>query len=184
MSKSFKFLIPLLTSFYLAGCSSNYLDMKEKVTTNEKYNYAFYMDTWGIGDQGYYVLQLDKNTKPEDVYVEINFEDGINKEQNNWVKERMILFNYAEAGYHSSNPNIKLINNRFLVFSRGDFYYSLFDIKLQKDTFNITSPWNDFIAQSGYYSEKIDRDKELKAYTKWIEENTHKKIEAYINENK
>jgi hypothetical protein len=43
------------------------------------YNYALYMDTWGVGDQGYYILQLEQNINPEEVYVEINLSDGINK---------------------------------------------------------------------------------------------------------
>jgi len=148
------------------------------------YNYALYMDTWGVGDQGYYILQLEKNINPEEVYVEINFSDGIDKKQNEWVKERTVLFNYSEAGFHHSDPNIQLINNRHLVFSRGGFYYSLYDLKLQKDTFNESSPWHRFRESGTYESEKFDRKKEGKAFDEWISENLNKKIEEYIEENK
>ena len=181
--KIIKYLMIVMTSFILTSCSSNYLDLKEKITSNEKYNYAFYMDTWGIGDQGYYVLQLDKNIKPEDVYLEINM-DGINIEQSEWVDKRTVLFNYAEAGFHTTEPGIKLIENRFLVFSRGGYFYSLYDINMQNDTFNIGSPWNAFRDKSKYSSEKFDRDKEEKAYTEWIKENVHKKIENYMQSEK
>ena len=148
------------------------------------YNYALYMDTWGIGDQGYYVLQLEKVIKPEEVYVEINFSDGINEKQNEWLKERTILFNYSEAGFHHSEPNIQLLNNRHLVFSRGGYYYSLYDLKLQKDTFNDSSPWHSYRESGTSQSEKFDRQKVGKAFDLWMSKNLSKKIENYIKENK
>ncbi|MCP2044750.1 hypothetical protein [Pontibacter sp. HSC-36F09] len=183
MNKLIIVTIYILTCFSIAGCTSNYLDYKEHIETTGRYNYAFYMDSWGIGDQGYYVLQLEKDINPKDVYVEINM-DGINHEQQDWMDNRTILFNYAEAGYHYQNPNIKLIDNQFLVFSRGGYFYGLYDLKTQKDTFNIGSPWNEFIEKSGYYSEKINREKEEKEYTSWVEKNIHDNIRKYIRANK
>ncbi len=172
------FIVILLTS-----CTSNYIDYKQHIETDD-FNYGFYMDTWGIGDQGYYVLKIEKNISPKEVYVEITAKDGINLKHRDWMDERTILFNYAEAGYHHKSPMIKLIDNRFLVFERGGFNYGLYDLKLQKDTFNISSPWNTFVAESGYKSERYDRKKEEEEYTKWVKNNIHDKINDYILTNK
>ena len=117
------FLVKILTAqiiilLLLSSCTSNYIDYKEHIETVD-FNYGFYMDSWGIGDQGYYVLRLEKNISPKEVYVEITTKDGINLDHQEWMDERTILFNYAEAGYHHKSPKIKLMFNRFLVFERG-----------------------------------------------------------------
>ncbi len=113
-----------------------------------------------IGDPGYTVVKLEIN--PEDVYIKwtpwegINYEE--NKEQIEWFRERIILGNYDEAGFHTQNPKIEYINNRYIVFSRGGYCYGLNDIFLKKDTFNICSPWHEWREKSGYMSEKYDRN--------------------------
>ena len=173
--------LTFLSSIILVGCTTNYMDFHSSIEPAEgEFNYGLYFDAVGIGDPGYYILRLEKDIIPEDVYVEWTPQNGVNKEQNKWVKDRTVLFNYAEAGFHTSDPKLNLIENRFVVFSRGGYYYSLYDIKIKKDTFNIGSPWNDFREKSGYSSEKFDREKEEFAYTEWIKQNVHKEIENYI----
>ena len=152
------------------------------------FNYALYLDGVGIGDPGYTVVKLEKNINPEDVYIKWTPSEGINYEVNHenieWFREREILENYAEAGFHTKNPKIEFINKRHIVFSRGGYYYGLYDLELEKDTFNVGSPWNEWRDKTGYKSEKYDRDKEEKLYDVWIKSNIHEKIKHYISTNK
>tara|TARA_B110000908_G_scaffold154334_1_gene191566 strand:- start:110 stop:676 length:567 start_codon:yes stop_codon:yes gene_type:complete len=178
-----------LIAIMLFGCETNYVDYHSKLEIETgDFNYALYLDGVGIGDPGYTVVKLEKNIKPEDVYIKWTPSDGINYEVNHeqieWFRERKILKNYAEAGFHTHNPKIEYINKRHIVFSRGGYYYGLYDLILEKDTFNIGSPWNEWINKSGYKSEKYDRNKEEKQYDEWIKNNIHDEIKNYISNNK
>ncbi|MEA4985253.1 hypothetical protein SDC9_42969 [bioreactor metagenome] len=179
----------LLISLLLIGCETNSVDYHSKLEIDSgDYIYALYLDGVGIGDPGYTVVKLEKNINPEEVYIKWTPREGINyeenKEQIEWFRERIILENYDEAGFHTQNPKIEYINNRYIVFSRGGYYYGLYDIFLKKDTFNIGSPWHEWREKSGYKSEKYDRNKEKKLYDEWIKNNIHAEIKNYILTNK
>ena len=129
-------------------------------------------------------MKLDKKIDPEKLYINWNFNKGTKAEDTEWIRDKEVLFNYDEAGLFTSDPKIEIINNRHLVFTRGGYYFGLYDLKISKDTFNIGSPWNEWRDKSGYKSEKYDRDKEEKAYGQWIKENLDTKIRDYIETNK
>ena len=182
-------ILLFLISLFFIGCETNCVDYHSKLEMDiGDFNYALYLDGVGIGDPGYTVVKLEKNIKPEDVYIKWTPSEGINYEVNHekieWFRDRKILENYAEAGFHTQNPKIEYINKRHIVFSRGGYYYGLYDIVLEKDTFNIGSPWNEWRNKSGYKSEKYDRDKEKKLYDVWIKNNIHEEIKHYISTNK
>lgn len=175
----------ILCLTFLLACTSNYLDYSQHITSPDgKFNYCLYFDNVGIGDHGYYVLKLENNIEPEQLRIDWKFKTGTKPEDIEWIRKRQILFNYDEAEFLTSNPKIELINNRHLVFSRGGYYFGLYDLKLEKDTFDISSPWNAWLDKSGYKSEKYDREKEEKAYELWIKENVNDKIKQYILTNK
>jgi len=178
----------LFISLLLIGCETNSVDYHSKLEIDSgDYNYALYLDGVGISDQTYKVVKLEKKINPEDVYLKWTPREGINyeenKEQIEWFRERIILESYDEAGFHTQNPKIEYINNRYIVFSRGGYYYGLYDIFLKKDTFNIGSPWHEWRNKSGNKSEK-DRNKEKKLYDEWIKNNIHAEIKNYILTNK
>ena len=157
------FIITII--FSLISCDSNYLHYLQHIETEDSdYNYSLYNDGVGIGDPGYYVLKLDKTINPKELYIKWNFRTGTDSKDIDWITKKQILFNYDEAGLFTQNPKIEIINDRFLVMSRGGFYFGLYDIKFQKDTFNIGSPWNNWISMSGYKSEKYDMEKEKALY--------------------
>lgn len=176
-------------SLILLGCETNYIDYHSQLDIDKgNFNYALYLDGVGIGDPGYTVVKLEKNINAKDVYIKWTPSNGINYEVNHeqieWFREREILKNYAEAGFHTWNPKIEFINKRHIVFSRGGYFYGLYDLVLEKDIFNIGSPWNEWRDKSGYKSEKYDRDKEKLLYEEWIKNNIHNKIKDYISNNK
>jgi hypothetical protein len=169
----------------MLGCNTNYLDYSQQVKSPDgEFNYCLYFDNVGIGDPGYYVLKLGKQIDPEKLYINWNAKNGTKAEDSEWIKSKQVLFNYDEAGFFTSNPKLEIINNRHLVFSRGGYYFGLYDLKIARDTFNISSPWNEWRDKSGYNSEKYDRDKEENAYRQWIKKNLDVKIKNYIETNR
>jgi hypothetical protein len=182
-------ILLILITLMLFGCETNYIDYHSTLEVDTgNFNYALYLGGVGIGDPGYTVVKLEKNINPEDVYIKWTPSEGINYEVNHekieWFRERIILENYDEAGFHTQNPKIEFINNRHIVFSRGGYYYGLYDILINKDTFNIGSPWHEWRDKSGYRSEKYNRDIEGKLYNEWIKNNLHSNIKHYISTNK
>lgn len=175
----------IFLSTFISGCNTNYFDYSQHVKSPDgRFNYCLYFDDVGIGDPGYYVLMLDKKVDPENLYINWNFKKGTKAEDTEWIRSKQVLFNYDEAGFFTSNPKLEIINNRHLVFSRGGYYFGLYDLKISKDTFNIGSPWHAWLEKSGYKIEKNDRDKEEKAYEQWIKENLDAKIRDYIETNR
>jgi hypothetical protein len=189
INRTINYLLIIFFSTVIFGCETNYIDYHSKLEVDTgNFNYALYLDGVGIGDPGYTVVRLEKSISPEDVYIKWTPSEGINYDVNHekieWFRERIILENYDEAGLFTSDPKIEIINNRHLVFSRGGYYFGLYDLKISKDTFNIGSPWNEWLDKSGYKSEKYDKDKEEKAYGQWIKENLDTKIRDYIETNR
>ncbi len=173
---------------FLSGCNMNYLDYSQHIESPDGlFNYCLYFDGVGVGDPGYYILKLEKSIDPEKksidpekVKINWSFKNGSSTKDLEWIRRKQILFNYDEAGLFTSNPNLEVINKRHLVFSRGGYYFGLYDMKSQKDTFNVSSPWNEWREQSGFYSERYDEKKEKAEYGQWIQNNLHNKIQAYI----
>lgn len=184
-NKIIKLFLILFLSAFLLSCNTNYLDYSQHVKSPDgKFNYCLYFDGVGIGDPGYYVLKLDKNIDPEKLKIDWNFKNGAKIEDIEWIEKKQVLFNYDEAGLFISDPKIEILNNRHLVFSRGGYFFGLYDLKIEKDTFNIGSPWNEWRDKSGYKSEKYNRDNEEIAYGQWVKQNLDDKIRNYIETNK
>ncbi|WP_146153540.1 hypothetical protein [Adhaeribacter arboris] len=148
-----------------------------------KFYYGLYSD-FSIGDPGFMVLKLDKKLNPKELKIDYSLKNGISDKDAEWMRTREIFYNYDEAGYFCDNPKLEFINNRFLVFSRGGYMFSLYDIKIEKDTFNIGSPWNEWYSQSQLTDESSNREKEKQDYGRWIQQNLHNKIKEYILTNK
>jgi hypothetical protein len=184
-NKTLKLLLTIVLSTFMLGCNTNYLDYSQHVASPDgNFNYCLYFDNVGIGDPGYYVLKLDKKIDPEKLYINWNSESGTEDEDDKWLRSKEVLFNYEESSYFTSDPKLEIINKRHLVFSRGGYYFGLFDLKLSKDTFNIASPWDEWYDRRGYKEEKYDRDKQEKAYERWIKRNLDSKIKDYIETNR
>ena len=184
LHKTITLSLILFSSSFMLGCDINYLDYSQHVNSPDgKFNYGLYSD-FGIGDPGYYVLKLDKNVDPEKLYIKFSFNNGVKSEDREWLRGREVLYNYDEAGFFTSDPKLEIINQRHLVFSRGGYYFGLYDLKIAKDTFNDGSPWHSYHSENENKDEKYDRDKEKKAYGQWIEQNLDAKIRDYIETNR
>jgi hypothetical protein len=99
-------------------------------------------------------------------------------------KEGVLFWNYSEAGDHSDDPKIEFLKERYLVFSRGGAYHSLYDIKKRQVLVNDESPW------ASYVLEKESKDPSasllphaevIKEMQVWVQKNLHSKIEKILN---
>lgn len=189
MIRHFYKLIILIFALINNSCTLNYLDYIQHVESPDgKYNYCLYSD-FSIGDPGFLVLKLDKSVNPKELKIDYSIKNGISAKDADWIYSRQILDNYDEASQYCKDPKLELIDKRFLVFSRGGFMFSLYDIKLQKDTFNNCCPWNDWASHNIWaekgtnYKGPIPKD-EKSDYGIWVEKNIHNKIKDYIEKNK
>lgn len=176
----------IITSLLLFSCEPNYVDYIEHIESSDgQYNYCLYSDGIGVGDPGFMVLKIEREVEPEKLKINWSFRNGVSEQDTEWMLSREILSNYEESSYYASNPKLELIDNRFLVFSRGGYMFGLYDTKLEKDIFNNCCPWNDWVSQNVWakngteYSGKVEKNEESD-YGLWVEKNIHNKIAEYI----
>ena len=107
------------------------------------------------------------------------FPKDIKKARN---KVGVIFWNYSESGNNIENPKIEIVNNRYLVFSRGGYYHSLYDIKNKKVLVNDESPWGSFLLSEEYkLLDEDDTTEDMYFYMdKWVNRNLHTKIKQMI----
>jgi len=187
--RQIKMMTAISFLFSISGCNINYLDYYQHIESPDgKYNYGLYSD-FSIGDPGYVVLKLEKGINPKELKIDYSLKDGISDDDADWMYSKEILSNYDEASYYCKDPKIELIDNRFLVFSRGGYMFSLYDVKIEKDTFNNCCPWNEWASQNIWaekgsdYKGPIPKN-EKSDYGIWIENNIDKKIKEYIEKNR
>lgn len=174
----------VIFSLLLFGCELNYVNYIEHLESPDgKYNYCLYADGIGVGDPGFNVLKIEKEVNPEKLKINWSFRNGVSEQYTEWMLSRELLANYEESSYYTSSPKLELIDNRFLVFSRGGYMFGLYDVKLEKDTINNCCPWGEWAKNGAQYSGKIEKNEESD-YGLWVEKNIHNKIAGYIKLNK
>lgn len=183
-------IIFVFLGLIMISCSMNYLDYQQHIESPDgQFNYCLYSDDIGISDPGFKVLKIEKFINPEELKIDWNFKDGVSQKDFNWIADREMLSNYDESSYMCNEPKIELIENRFLVFSRGGYYFALYDLKIDKDTFNNCCPFNEWASQN-IWAEKGTNYKgaipenEKSDYGVWIEKNIHNPIDNYIKANR
>jgi len=105
---------------------------------------------------------------------------GIARKDSDWIYDKIILCNYEDSGLLTENPNIKVINSEYLVFSRGGYYFGLYDLKLDSAIVNINNTFGEWRYVRD--EKECSRMEIKKEYGKWVKENLHEKIEEYITE--
>ena len=139
---------------------------------NESIHFILLTDISGFDDRAWYVYQLP--VRP-----------GLTKKMNTAHDEEGALFwNYSEAGDHSDNPKIEIQKGRYLLFSRGGLYHSVYDLRHKAVLVNDESPWGAFLESDQYkkYGDKLPPGTKGTAMDVWVRENLHKKIEQIIRD--
>lgn len=132
----------------------------------KKLDYLLFTDISGFGDRTWYVYELSAKSK---------MTDDIKRAHN---KNGVIFWNYSEAGNQTEDPKIEILDNRYLVFSRGHYYHSLYDIENKKLLFNYISPWGSYVLSPEFRKlpDNTTYDEEIRLMDLWVEKNIHQRI--------
>ena len=128
-------------------------------------------DIAGFGDRAWYVYELPAGA---DLSKQMKTGHDI---------EGVLFWNYTEAGDHYEDPKIVILRDRYLVFSRGGLYHSLYDLQQKAVRVNDESPWNSFqeSEQHKKYGEEPPPANTGTAMDVWVRDNLHREIERIIN---
>ena len=167
-------LIVLLLLFSHTSCSDTHKHFAQKIKTPDgKYWIALFTDYAGIGDPSWHVYRFDINDNVENKKLPRHkFDDGA------------IFWNYSEAGDDTDGASISIVKDRYILFTRGGIYYSLYDLQNNKVLINDESPWHAFIDSDEF--KQLPKDLKLKDqypfYHKWAYKYLHLPIEGIINQ--
>lgn len=101
-------------------------------------DYLLMTDVAGFGDRAWYVYQRPAGEAPTPQMQRAHDVAGC------------LFWNYSELGDHSTEPRLRLVHDRYLAFTRGGRYYSLYDLDAHRVVLNDENPWNNFTASNEY----------------------------------
>ncbi len=136
-----------------------------------KTKFILLTDISGFEDRAWYVYQLPINTE-----ITKQMKTGHDS-------EGTLFWNYSEAGDHYDNPKIEIRNGKYLVFSRGGLFHSLYDIGKGQVIVNEESPWNSFMSsqeKGSQSSNSLKPETEKRKMDEWVRNNLHLKIEKIL----
>ena len=172
----------LILLFVLTFKPQEYLTFQEKLIS--PYGtawFALYHNYSGIGDPDWHVLKIPVDEDPESLKIPVAYE-FTDPDMNDFWKNRMLMWNWSEAGNHVSNPHIEIIGRKYLVFIRGGYYHGLYDIDEDKTLITDTSPWHSFVYSEEHGSTKLDLklDQIDAQMDKWVEDTLHNPIKEIV----
>jgi hypothetical protein len=136
-----------------------------------KAKFVLFTDISGFEDRAWYVYQLPINTE-----ITKQMKTGHDK-------EGVLFWNYSEAGDHYDNPKIEIIKRKYLVFTRGGLFHSLYDIEKGQVLVNDKSPWNSFMDSQDKRLQStgsIPPGTEKQKMDEWVRNNLHLKIQRIL----
>ena len=159
-----------------------YLTFQEKLMSPDGTAwFALYHDYSGIGDPEWHVFKIPIGEDSKSLKIPAAYW-SIDSDANDFWKNRMLMWNWSEAGNHVSNPHIEVIGRRYLVFIRGGYYHGLYDIDENKTLITDTSPWHSLVysyergsTRSGLKLDQIDAQMD-----KWVEDTLHNPIKKIV----
>jgi len=119
--------------------------------------YALFADSAGFGDPSWHLYEYPHDTDVEGVKLKSGAKDAA-----------ALFWNYAEAGDHADNPNIRLVRGRYIVFTRGGLHHSLYDIQQKKTLVNEQSPYHAVVGSEEYT--KITPDPTMERTSELVKE--------------
>jgi hypothetical protein len=94
------------------------------------------------GDPGWQVYKIENEIDPKILRIPCGTNTTELGEKEGGLE--LILSNYSEDGKDTRNPKIELLNDNFLVFSRGGYYYGLYGLENVETLINVWSPWSQY----------------------------------------
>lgn len=180
----------LLFLIILTACGKGDYDLIQEIKSPDgKYNFCLFAHTH-FRYSDFIVLKLESSIDAKTITYNPNSNNiNISKSSIDLEMTKEVLKNGERRRDFTHNPNIQLINNRLLVFSRGGMYFGLYELETDKSVFNEFDPFgvwgsqNIWAEKGTYYKGEIPKD-EKSDYGIWVEKNIHNKIVEYIKQNK
>jgi hypothetical protein len=171
-------LISLSLLFY--SCDNDTLTYIQHIESPDRQsNICLYKENTGADNVEFHILKIEKTFDPD---------RQINKTDYDWILDRELINNFEESMTYARDPKIELIDNRFLIFSRSDYQFALYDLKLNKDILNINNPWSEWASRNIWAEKgtdyKTDTKDERTDYKLWIKKNLDNKIAEYLKANR
>ncbi len=130
-----------------------------------KVKFVLLTDVSGFDDTSWYVYK-------------IGIDSDLSSAQKKSGKTDDVLFwNYSEANEHKENPYIRLVKDRYLIFSRGNLDYSLYDLVQNEVLVNEHSAWGAVAAKPDLNLSGTELNERM---NDWVLKNLHSQIHNYI----
>jgi hypothetical protein len=176
------FMIPPLffLLFALSIGSQEYLKFDQKLKSPDGTSwFALYHDYGGIGNREWDVFKIPINEVPEGLKIPASHDS-----EDDFGINRRLMWNRSEAGYHTSNPHIKIFNQRYLVFIRGGYYHGLYDIQQGRILITDSNPWNSFKFSNDRNTRGLNYNQLGVIMDIWVQSTLHNPIKEIIENNK
>jgi hypothetical protein len=163
-------LLCFLGIFNTAYLNSNKRLLQTLEVPERGVRFVLFTSASGFGDTGWTVYELTDGQQITSEMKDARNRDGC------------LFWSYEEGGSNTSGAKLNIYQDRYLVFSRGGYNYTLYDLYQRELIVYTASPWHDFQA-SGYYKEdgKYVSPKDMdQAQNNWVRDNLHQKIEQII----
>lgn len=170
----------LLLSLLFYSCDNDTLTYVQHIESPDRqFNICLYKENTGVNNVEFHILKIEKSVNPDGQISKIDYD---------WILDRELINNFEESITYARNPKIELVDNRFLIFSRSDYQFALYDLKFKKDILNIHNPWSEW-ASNNIWAEKgtnykTDLKDERTDYGLWIKKNLDDKIVEYLKTNR
>lgn len=148
--------------------------VEHKDIPNSNNSFVLFTDMAWFWDPGWYIFELEKGIDYSK--LQISSQEGRDDKS-------FILFNYSEWWDHTSGAYIKIINEKYLLFSRWNLHHSLYDIKSKEVIVNMQSPWHEWRRMEDIDSSNQNREVIGEMIHNWKYENLHLKIQDIISNN-
>jgi len=158
------FCLILFFAYTLWYQNSYKTELQTITVPDHKIKFVLLTDLSGFDDTSWYVYKIGINSKLS------------GSQKKSGKTDDVLFWNYSEAGEHKENPYIRYIKDRYLIFSRGNLDYSLYDLVQDKVLVNEHSVWGAVVAKPDIDS-SINEDQLM---NEWAYENLHQKINNYL----
>lgn len=151
------------------------------VAPDKTVQFALYTDLAGFDDRTWYVLKLGPTEDAIQLEIPKGFTNASTDTEKEWMA-KTLFWNWSEAGHHRSDPKIKIVKDRYLVFVRGGLNHALYDLESEKVRVSEESPWHGLVYSEDYeaINPKPTSEEEAKLMEAWVRNHLHDPIEQII----
>lgn len=172
--------------FPLNNPKEEYLHFNSSITPSEgEFSYVLFSDCGGFrSDNSWYILKLENNIiDVNQAQIPCGYMNGMNDNERKWL-DKTIMWHRSNYGNNERNPYIEIVNNKYLVFNRGGYYYGLYDVVEHKLLVDFNNLLRNFKTSVEYQIEfdQLSYGERKERFNDWEIKNIHNKIKDIIED--